>query len=97
MSTKDTPVQVTLTLSGDVYKRVADEAAQEQRQLEDLLSKLVLDGLTAHEMVRGILEHVAEQYRNRLAQEGKLHQSPDEVMENLRNMREQVAGEFYSR
>ncbi|HZT41212.1 MAG TPA: hypothetical protein VFA07_03440 [Chthonomonadaceae bacterium] len=95
MSTKNTPVQVTLKLPGDVYERVAHEAAQEQRQLEDLLSNLVMEGLAAKETVRNILEHVAEQYQDRLAREGKRRQSPDEVLEELRHLREQVAGELY--
>lgn len=96
MSRKGAPVQVTVTLPGDVYERVVSEAALEQRQLEDLLSNLVVKGLAAKETVRDILEHVAEQYQHRLAREGKLSQSPDELLENLRNLREQIADELYS-
>jgi len=45
--------------------------------------------------VRELFERVSREYRARLAREGKLDQSPDEVLQELRDVREQIAREFY--
>jgi hypothetical protein len=95
MSTTDETVEVTLTLPRGVYERVAHAAACERRQLEELLSTLVAEGLDAHASVRDLLEGVSAQYRARLDREGKLQQSPDEVLQELRELREQIARELY--
>ena len=95
MSTTDETVHVTLTLPREIYERVAQEAADEQRQLDELLSALVAAGLEARAPVRELLEHVSTRYRARLAREHKLQQSPDEVLQELREIREQIAGELY--
>lgn len=95
MNKTDQAVQVTLLLPKDIYERVAQAAVNEQQQLEDLLSTLVIVGLDAQATTRELLEHVSEQYRSRLAHEGKLHQSPDEVLQDLRNLREQLTRELY--
>ncbi|MBI4641507.1 MAG: hypothetical protein HY731_12480 [Candidatus Tectomicrobia bacterium] len=95
MSITDQPVQVTLRLPKDIYERVAQAAVHEQRQIEDLLSTLIAEGLDAHATMRELFEHVSEQYRARLAREGKLHQSSDGVLQELRTLREQIARELY--
>jgi hypothetical protein len=95
MSKTDQTMQVTLRLPKDIYERAAQAAANEQRQLEDLLSALVAEGLDAHATVRELFEHVSEQYRARLAREGKLDQSSDDVLQELHTLREQIARELY--
>lgn len=40
-------------------------------------------------------ESVSEQYRERLAQENRLNQSPDEVLGELSQVREEIAHELY--
>lgn len=95
MSIADRTVQVTLRLPKDLYERAAQAAASEQQRLEDLLSILVAEGLDAHNTVRELFERISEQYRARLAREGKLQQSPDDVLQELRTLREQIAREFY--
>ena len=95
MSTRSQNVKVTLTLPKDVYERAEQAAAEEQRQLGELLSGLVAEGLEARASVRELLEHVSTQYRARLAREGKLEQSPDELLQELRGIREQVTRELY--
>lgn len=95
MSSTDQAVQVTLLLPKDIYERVAQAASQEQRQIEDLLSALIAEGLDAHATVRELFEHVSEQYRGRLAREGKLQQSSEAVLQELRTLREQIARELY--
>ena len=88
-------MQVTLRLPKDMYERVTQAALMEQRQIEDLLSTLIAEGLEAHATIRELLEHVSEDYRARLAHEGKLQQSSADVLQGLRDLREQIARELY--
>ena len=97
MSNTDQTVQVTLLLPKDIYERAAQAASKEQRQIADLLSALIAEGLDAHATVRELFERVSEQYRARLAQEGKLQQSSEDVLQELRTLREQIARELYPR
>ena len=95
MSSTDQTVDVMLRLPKDIYERAATAAASEQRQLEDLLSSLVAEGLAIHASVRELFEQVSEQYRARLASEGKLAQSGDDMLRELRALREQIARQLY--
>ena len=95
MGNVDKTVQVTVSLPKDIFERVAQAAVDEQRQIEDLLSVLVTEGLDAHATVRELFEQVSEQYRARLAREGKLNQSSDAVLQELGALREQIAHELY--
>jgi len=95
MSRAEQTVQVTLSLPKDIYERVARTAVEERRRLEDLLNALVAEGLDAHATVRELFERVSEQYRARLTGEGKLDQSADGVLQELRTLREQIVRELY--
>ncbi len=95
MSSIGQTVQVTLRLSQDMYERITQAARIEQRQVEDLLHTLIAEGLEAHTTIRELLEHVSEDYRARLAREGKLQQSSDDVLRDLRDLREQIARALY--
>jgi hypothetical protein len=97
MSSTDETVHVTFTLPRDIYERVAQEAADEQRQPDELLSALVAAGLEARAPIRELLEQISTLYRARLARESQLHQSPDGVMQELRELREQIASDLYPR
>ena len=95
MSGPGRTVQVTLNLPKDIYERVARAVVEERRRLEDLLNALVAEGLDAHATVRELFECVSEQYRARLTGEGKLDQSADGVLQELRTLREQIVRELY--
>ena len=95
MSRTEQTVEVTLKLPKHIYERVSIAASGEQRQLEELLSTLIAEGLDAHASVRDLFERVSEQYRSRLAADGKLAQSSDDVLRELRALREQIARELY--
>lgn len=90
-------IQVTLQLPTSTYERVTQAALTEQRQIGDFLNDLVAEGLETHMTVRELLEHVSEDYRNRLAREGKLDQSSDTVQQELRFLREHIAHDLYPR
>ncbi len=95
MSSTGQTVEVTLRLPKNMYERVTQAALMEQRQVEDLLGALIAEGLEAHMTRRELLEHVSEDYRARLAREGKLSQSSDDVLQELRDLREQIARDLY--
>ena len=95
MSSIDQTVQVTLRLPKDIYERVRQAALMEQRQVEELLGTWITEGLEAHTTIRELLEHVSEDYRARLEREGKLQQSSDDVLQELRDLREQIARALY--
>ena len=95
MSSMSQTVQVTLRLPKDMYERVTQAALIEQRQVEDLFRTLIAEGLEAHMTIRELLEQVSEDYRARLALEGKLEQSSDDVLQELRDLREQIARDLY--
>ncbi len=97
MSSIGQTVQVTLRLPEDMYERVTQAALIEQQQVEDLLRTLIAEGLEAHTTLRELLDHVSEDYRARLAHEGKLQQSSDAVLQELRDLREQTARKLYPR
>ena len=63
--------------------------------MEAQLGALVEDGLKQRLGIRERLEKVSESYRARLASEGKLDMTAEEVMQELRRVREQVARELY--
>ena len=88
-------IQVTLQLPKSTYERVTQAAITGQRQVGDLLHDLVAEGLETHMTIRELLEHVSEDYRARLACEGKLDQSWDAVQQELQALREQVAHDLY--
>ncbi|ETX05642.1 MAG: hypothetical protein ETSY2_21740 [Candidatus Entotheonella gemina] len=97
MSSIGQTVQVTLQMPKDMYEQVTQAALTEQQQIEDLLRTLIAEGLEAHTTVRELLEHVSEDYRARLAREGKLQQSSDDVLQELRDLRDQITRELYPR
>ena len=95
MNRAEQTVPVTFHLPKDVYSRVARAAIYEHLHLVELLGLLIAEGLDAHLTLRELFQQVSEQYRARLALERKLTQSPEQVLQELQNVREQIAREFY--
>jgi hypothetical protein len=88
-------VSVTLDVPRDVYERAAQKAAREHRPLDEVLNSALGAGLVPSETPQQILERVSRSYRARLAREGKLHQTPDEIHAELAKIRQEVADELY--
>jgi len=95
MSRSDQTVQVTVRLSKDSYEQVKQAAHAEKCPVEDLLGRLIAQGLEAHVTLRDIWDHVSQDYRARLARSGKLSQSAETVRQELRTLREQIARDLY--
>jgi len=90
-----TGLEVMLTISPEVYAQVQQVAAKEDRKLDEFLQALIVEGLDNHLSTRQIFEAIARSYQGRLQQEGKLGQTREEVLRDLRELREQVANELY--
>ena len=95
MSGSDQTVQVTVRLSKDSYEQVKQAAHAEKCPVEDLLGRLIAQGLEAHMTLRDIWGRVSQDYRARLARSGKLSQSAETVRQELRTLREQIARDLY--
>jgi hypothetical protein len=88
--------EVTLRLSRKTLERAGDIAAREKRGIQDVLANLVDEGLTSHLSIKELLDRASESYRSRLESEGKLHQTADEVLSELSDLRERLASEPHS-
>ena len=95
MSSGDQTVEVTLRLSKDRYEQMQQAARMEHRPVEDLLDSLIVEGLDSRASTREILEKVSQDYRARLAREGKLSRSADAVRQELSDLREHIARDLY--
>ena len=95
MNVNGQTITVTLQVPRDVYDRASQTASRERRPLEDLLSRLLAEGLNVHGTVREVFEQVSAQYRARLRDDGKLSQSADEIMQEVQELREKIADELY--
>jgi|GEM_PF-2290373 len=87
-------VEVTLKLAEPLYQRVSQLADQQQVPLEELLLALLIEGVQAFETEK-LWSKLAESYRDRLSQSGKLDQNPKEILKELAIVREQVANKLY--
>jgi hypothetical protein len=88
-------IPVTLSLPKPVLDRVSALARHKHSTVELELQQLVENGILSSLSVRERLEALSDSYRERLSQEGRLNQSAEEVMEELRRIREQVADELH--
>ena len=87
--------RVTIDLPIPILERAGELAKRNHATLEMELATLVESGLESELSVREKLDRLSEVYRDRLAREGKLNQSGEDVMDELRRIREQVADELY--
>ena len=67
----------------------------EHRPVEDLLDSLIVEGAGQPCRHPGNTEQVSQDYRARLAREGKLSQSANVVRQELSDLREQIARDLY--
>jgi hypothetical protein len=95
MNTSSSTVHITLELPKEVYDQAIQIAGERHCPVEALLADIIDEGLQAHDAEQ-LWGKMAEAYRDRLSQSGKLNQSTEEVLEDLAAIREQVANEFYT-
>jgi hypothetical protein len=95
MNANSETADVTLKLPRSVYETAMELARATAQPITDLLSSVVTDGLAIPDSPREGFERVSASYRARPAREGKLDQSPEEVLQELRELREQVVRDLY--
>ena len=88
-------VSITLELPQELYDRASLKAAREERQISEVLNSTLEEGLITPETSRRLWEELSYKYRARLESEGKLHQTSEEIFEELARIRQQVADELY--
>jgi len=88
-------VTIELELPRAEYERVEAQARKEHRSVSQVIPVLLHSELRRREKARRMLEEVSESYRELLASEGKLDQAPEEVLAELRQLRDEVANELF--
>jgi hypothetical protein len=87
--------RVSVTLPRELLERVSDLARQDNATLERELENLVDSGIRRRQRATNSLLELSEAVRARLNREGKLGQTSEQVLEDLRRIREEVADELY--
>lgn len=88
-------VTVLVELPRDEYKRVEAQARKEHLSVSQVIPGLVTSELRRRERARRQMLEASRSYRARLAMEGKLDQTPEEIFAELRAIREEVANELF--
>lgn len=95
MTTTEERVPVTVMLPRSLLDELNDRAREKHGTVESELESLVEKGLEADLSYRERFDRLSEMYRERLKREGKLDQTPEEILDELARIREQVANEMY--
>jgi histidinol dehydrogenase len=88
-------VSVTLELPRRTMDRISELAGLHNESLTDRLEAIVEKGLDAELSYTERFDRLSEMYRARLKAEGKLDQTDEEVLAELREVRERIANEPY--
>ena len=88
-------ITINIELPREEYERVEAQARQEQLSVSQLIPGLVSSELRRREKARRLLTEASRSYRARLAKDGKLDQTPEEIFAELRLIREEVASELF--
>jgi hypothetical protein len=88
-------VTIQVELPREEYKRVEAHARKEQLSVSQVIPELVSKELGRREKSQKLLSEASRSYRARLAKEGKLDQTPEEIFAELRAVREEVANELF--
>jgi hypothetical protein len=95
MPTIEESESITLTLPRSLIIKL-DELANSMRTTRDLeVQALIEDRIRREKEGREAFERLSEMYRGRMEREGKANQTSEEIMEELRQLREEVANELY--
>ncbi len=93
--TTETTVPITLHLPRSLYERLEQTAQAQHQTPEEVLNDMVCQGLDRQTIAREALREARRLYRERLEREGKLNQTPDEILAELAEVRERIAHEPY--
>ncbi len=88
-------VSLTMTLPKSLVDQIESRAHKWNDSLDHKIEDLLLKGIEADLTTEERFSRLSDMYRARLAREGKLDQTFDEVMEELARVREEIANELY--
>ena len=88
-------VPITLHLPRSLYERLQQTAEAQHQTPEEVLSAVLSRDLDRQAIAREALEQARKSYRERLEREGKLNQTPEEVLAELAEVRQRIANQLY--
>lgn len=88
-------VVLEVPISQKTYEDLSEIASGGSRSPEEVARDLIETELSRQARIAERFDRLSDSYRARLAREGKLNRTPEEVLEELRQIREQVANEKY--
>lgn len=94
-STNDETITVTVNLPKATFDRAEKLAIQRHKKLPQVLTDLVIEGVERRAILMKLWDEAKISYATRRAQEGKAQQSDEDVLTDLRDLRERIAGEKY--
>ena len=87
-------VPITLSVPRSVAERVGESARLANRSVEREAEALMERGLTTRESVRASADRAYEAYKDHLKRIGQKEPTADELMEQMRRIREEIANEL---
>ena len=97
MPALDDSITVTIPLPKRVYVRATRLAAEQHRSVEEQLAGLVESGLTSELSVEQALDEAYEAYLANMKAAGRAPHTADELWDQMRRIRQEVADELDTR
>ena|SRR5258706_7809966 len=94
MPTLEEQVPITLSVPRSIAERVSESARLANRSVEQEAEALLERGLSTRESVRASAELAYQNYREHLEATGQKEPTADEMMEQMRRIREEIANEL---
>jgi hypothetical protein len=95
MESSTDSVSIVVELPSEDYARLAAHARDERATVSQIIPSLLSSALRRQKKAKDLFAQASRSYRTRLAKEGKLGQTLDEMMGDLREIREEVAEELF--
>lgn len=95
MPVVDELVDITVKLPRSVVENLDDLASSHRSTRDVEVRSLIEDRLRRQKEGREAFDRLSAMYRTRMEKEGKADQTSEEIMEELRELREKVANELY--
>ena len=87
-------VPITLKVPRSIAERVNESAKRSNRSVEQEAEALLERGLNTRESLRASADRAYRAYREHLARTGQRELTADELMEQMRRIREEIANEL---
>ena len=88
-------ITIELALPREQYERAESEARKQHRSIEEMIPELIEAGLRSHLSARELMEQLSEEYRSRLIATSEPELTPEQLLEKLRQDREDIVNARY--